>query len=352
MQSTINQGQANARIDVADSSEALAGYINDLLGSNNVTIEYLDRLSGGAIQENWLVAFTVNGGNAEGQHRWVLRTDSASAVAVSMSRVQEFAVLRAVHMAGVKVPKPLWLCRDRKIIGRDFFFMQALQGIASGYRLTADAGLVVHRGALSQELGTNLALLHQITPPHSSLSFLPLPSSNPARASINQYRGFLDELGASFPVLEWGLRWCELNMPEPLAPCLIHRDYRTGNYMVDEGRLTGILDWEFTAWGDSREDIGWFTAKCWRFSRPDRLAGGVGELEDFLRGYEAVSGSRLNPQELVFWQVMAHLRWAIVAVQQTQRHLSGQQRSLELALTGRMVPELELEILALTGGKS
>jgi hypothetical protein len=44
---------------------------------------------------------------------------------------------------------------------------------------------------------------------------------------------------------------------------------------------------------------------------------------------------------------MAHLRWAIIALQQADRHISGQQRSLELALTGRILPELELTIIDL-----
>ncbi|MNN88217.1 hypothetical protein D3C81_2058740 [compost metagenome] len=47
---------------------------------------------------------------------------------------------------------------------------------------------------------------------------------------------------------------------------------------------------------------------------------------------------------------MAHLRWAVIALQQAERHASGQQRSLELALTGRMVSELEQELLLLTQG--
>ena len=42
---------------------------------------------------------------------------------------------------------------------------------------------------------------------------------------------------------------------------------------------------------------------------------------------------------------MAHLRWAIIALQQAQRHLAGGERSLELALTGRIVHELEYEAL-------
>ena len=46
---------------------------------------------------------------------------------------------------------------------------------------------------------------------------------------------------------------------------------------------------------------------------------------------------------------MAHVRWAIIALQQAQRHLSGDEPSLEPALTSHLVPGLELEILQLTG---
>ena len=51
------------------------------------------------------------------------------------------------------------------------------------------------------------------------------------------------------------------------------------------------------------------------------------------------------------WQVLAQLRWAVIALQQAERFLSGRERSIELALTGRLLPELELEILALTGDR-
>ena len=41
---------------------------------------------------------------------------------------------------------------------------------------------------------------------------------------------------------------------------------------------------------------------------------------------------------------MAHVRWAIIALYQAQRVIDGD-RSLELALTANIVPELEFEIL-------
>ncbi|MFK8333020.1 phosphotransferase family protein [Pseudomonas sp. BJa5] len=337
--------------DVPDAFPALASYLRQQLGADKVVIDQGQRLSGGAIQENWLLTGTVTRGGEQSTEQWVLRTDSASSVAVSMGRAQEFAVLAAVHQAGVKVPEPLWLCRDLAVLGRDFFLMRKLEGHSNGHRLTTDLTLEPLRSELCRALGENLGLIHRITPDHPDLGFLPPPASDPAQASIDQYRRFLDALPGSYPVIEWGLRWCELNKPLPMPARLLHRDYRTGNYMVDALGLTGVLDWEFTGWGDPREDIGWFTARCWRFARADREAGGMGELNDFLQGYKAVSGYQASPQDLRFWQLMAHLRWAVVALQQTQRHLSGQQRSLELALTGTLLAELEQDILLLSGAQ-
>ena len=94
--------------------------------------------------------------------------------------------------------------------------------------------------------------------------------TRPAGAAVARYRAHLDALARPYPVLEWGFRWCELRAPPSGDVVLVHQDFRTGNYLVDEGTLTGILDWEFAAWGDPMSDIGGFCAKCGRFGRDDR----------------------------------------------------------------------------------
>ena len=127
-----------------------------------------------------------------------------------------------------------------------------------------------------------------VAPPRSGLEFLPVPSGNPALQSVALCREHLDALGIARPALEWGLRWCELNAPQQWTVCLIHRDYRTGNYFVRDGHLAGVLDWEFGRWGDPREDLGWFTARCWRFAAPEREAGGIAEIEPFLEAYSGL----------------------------------------------------------------
>jgi aminoglycoside phosphotransferase (APT) family kinase protein len=345
-------GTGGIELDSPAAQENLQRYLLEQADARQLTITHMARLSGGAIQENWALDVTVEGGPYEGRQAWVLRTDAASAVAVSLTRAQEYAVLSVAHRAGVVVPQPLWLCGDLQVIGREFFIMRRVSGVAAGHRLVREAELVPNRAMLGEELGANLAQLHTVKPPQPLLDFMPAPHANHALATIAEYRRHLDEIDAAYPSLEWGLRWCELHAPASETACLVHRDYRTGNYMVDHGKLTGVLDWEFAGWGDPREDIGWFMARCWRFNANEREAGGVAHADDFLRGYQRISGRSFSADELRYWQVMAHLRWAVIALQQAQRHLSGKQPSLELALTGRLVADLEYEILNLTAGDS
>jgi len=303
----------------------------------------LKQLSGGAIQENWWLKVDLEGGDWPGSHDLVLRKDAPSNVAVSHGRAEEYAILRAAHAAGVTVPTPCVLCEDIDILGTPFFLMHRALGIAAGHKLAkSDAN-----DALAAELGVNLARIHAI-PDSADLAFVTKPDAPPAIATIAEYRKHLDALPDRHPAVEWGLSWLEAHAPDPVSPVFCHRDYRTGNYMVDDGALTAVLDWEFAGWSDPMEDIGWLTAKCWRFGAVDRVVGGIGSLDAFLAAYEVECGQKVDQNQVGYWQVMAHVRWAVIALQQADRFVSGGERNLELALTAHIVPELELEILTQT----
>ena len=330
--------------------QALEAFLAEKAGARSARIDDARLLSGGAIQENWLLSATLSGGPHEGALECVLRADAPSGVAVSHSRSQEFALLREAFAAGVTVPEPLWL-GDASVLGRDFFVMRKARGTAAAYRLMKEPHLGGDRERLVERIGEEMARLHAIRPPVERLSFLPAPVRSPALKGVKEFRHFLDGHHTAFPALEWGLRWLERNAPETAQPVLAHRDFRTGNYMVDEAGLTAVLDWEFAGWSDPLEDLGWFCARCWRFGQPGKEAGGIGSREALFRGYERVSGRRLERDAVFYWEVYAHVRWAVIAVQQGERHVSGQEPSLELALTAHIVPELELEILRMTGGR-
>lgn len=331
------------------SKKALAGFVAQAAGASAADIASAKLLSGGAVQENWLLEIELSGGALSGRLDCVLRCDSPTAgVAISHGRAQEFALLRTVFDAGVTVPEPLWLCDDPAVIGRPFFLMRRIGGTAAGHVLVKDTRFGGDRVQLAERLGRELARIHSVQPPQAALDFLPWYEEAPALHSIRLHRDYLDAHHTAYPALEWGLRWLERHAPQRERMALCHRDFRTGNYMVDEQGLTGILDWEFAGWSDPLEDIGWFCAKCWRFGKLEAEAGGVGVREDFYRGYEQESGRALDREAVRYWEVMAHMNWAMIAIQQAERHCSGRENSLLLALTGHIVPELEWEILNMT----
>ena len=325
--------------------KALTDFISAQVEAS-VNISNARLLGGGAIQENWGLDIELDGHSIEA----VLRCDAPSSVADSWGRAEEFALLREAFAAGVTVPEPLWLGSE-DVFGRNFFIMRRAAGQAAGHKLVRDMSLAPDRVALVRQIGREMARIHSIQPPREALAFLPVPDIHPAQLFIDESRAFLDGYHSAFPALEWGLNWLERNLPEQEPLCLVHRDFRTGNYLVDEQGLTAVLDWEFTAWSQPLEDLGWFCARCWRFGQFDEAlaAGGVGSREALFAGYREIAGREITAREVYYWEVFAHVRWAMIAIKQGERHLSGREPSLELALTAHIVPELELHVLRMTG---
>ena len=327
------------------ATENLEKFLCQVAGARRVRVVKLEPLTGGAIQDNRHLLAEIDGGAFAGKLDAVLRMDAPSRIATSHDRAAEFAILKCAHRAGVKAPEPLWLCADAAVLGRPFFVMRRVEGAAAGHRLVKDADLRGYGERLAAELGAELAKIHAIPWPQSELAFLPALAQPPALALIATYREFLDDLADPAPAVEWGLAWLERNAHPQGAMALVHRDFRTGNYLVNEGKLAAVLDWEFAGPGDPDEDLGWFLAKCWRFGKIALEAGGVGSRETFLAAYERTAGRAVDRARIGYWEVMAHVRWAVIALQQAERHASGAEESLELALTAHVVPELELEIL-------
>ena len=326
-----------------EAQAALVRFLATASGAKHVEIAGMTLLEGGAIQQNWGIDATFSGGVLDGEQSLVVRTDSPTGVPASLSRIEEFTVLQAVHAARARVAEPLLSCGDAAVLGAPFFVMRRLPGHAIGRIVTRDPTLEPHLPKLAARLGQELARIQRVRPPHRGLDFLP-PDQGP-HGQIAGFRAYLDRHPTPRPVLEWAMSWAETHAPGPLPTVLCHRDFRTGNYLLDGAELSGILDWEFAGWGDPDEDIGWFCCKGWRFGRLDREAGGIAAREDFYRGYEAESGRRVDPERVRFWEIMANIRWAIIAMQQSDRFILGGEQSLARAITARRATECDFELL-------
>ena len=323
---------------------ALERWLAACLGVARASVRQARPLAGGAIQDNWALDVVTD----EGERTCVLRRDAPAVIAASRGRAEEFALVEAAWEAGVTVPRPLGFCDDPAVLGAPFALVAYVGGTAYGPKVVRDAALGGDRGALGERLGRELGRIHAIRLDARLAAVLGEPPADPCRAALARLRGWLDAMGLVRPALEWALRHAERHAPPPVTPVLTHQDFRTGNFMVDGEGLTAILDWEFAALDDPMADLGWFCAECWRFSRPDLEAGGITTRERFYAGYAAEGPVAIEPERIVWWELVAHLRWAVIALQQGLRHDDGRQRSLDLALTGRIADTLELIALRMT----
>ncbi|MBT5108591.1 MAG: phosphotransferase family protein [Rhodospirillaceae bacterium] len=325
----------------------LSAYIANAADADGCVINRTRKLEGGAIQENYALDLEISGGPNFGRLSTVLRTNAPTGVVDSHNRSAEFALTRAAYEAGVLVPVQLWCCEDATVIGKPFSIMMLSSGEARREILAQDDAVANSRAAIAEQLGRQLAKIHAITPDNHTFDFLTPPLS-PALSAIAYYRAQLDQRPDAYPAIEWGLRWLERNAPEQSEIVMVHRDFRVGNFLIDDGALTAILDWEFAGWGDPHEDIGWLCARCWRFENLDRELGGIADRAPFYRAYQQSSGREINETRVHYWEVYAHVRWAMIALQQADRYLVGGEANLDAALSGHRLAELETEILRMT----
>jgi len=157
----------------------------------------------------------------------------------------------------------------------------------------------------------------------------------------------LDTVDEPHPAIELGLTWAEERLVRDRPPAFAHGDWRIGNLVVTERGLEYVLDWEFAHVGDPVEDVAWPLVRAWRFGADDRRLGGVGDVEPYLERYVELTGTDVTLEELYVWEVLGNAKWAIGCLTQSRRHLNGLDRSVELAVLGRMAAEMEYELLNL-----
>src|SRR3954452_13958124 len=271
-------------------------------------------LAGGASKEAWAV-------DAGGERLLVRRAAVGVIHKHTLSLEHEYAVLEAAYAAGVRAPRPIRYIPD--LDGREAFVMERLEGETIGRRIVR----MDVPEALPRQMAEELAKIHAI--PREQLPFL-------GEARLELMIDEFDEVGEARPAIELGLWWLRENRPPVRAAVVVHGDYRIGNLVVDEQGLVGVLDWEFVHVDDPVRDLAFALVRAWRFGVPAKRLGGIGAAGPYLERHNQLTGLEVRPEELDYWEVAGNVGWAIGCLTQMQRHLSGLDRSVELAVLGRL----------------
>jgi len=250
----------------------------------------------------------------------------------------EAAIIRAAFAKGVTAPEVAAELVPEDGIGSGFV-MRALPGTPNPKEILAMEGAA----GLLTEAACDLARIH-------SLKRADLPEAVPVmdyREAIADLKAQFEEAGGDRPIIALGLKWMEDNCPDPCEPVLVHGDYRLGNLLAEDSKLTGVLDWELAHFGDRHEDLAFGCMAVWRFARYDRPALGLGSLEEYFAAYEAESGSKVDRERFRYWMIHRTVWWAMGCLRSAKVWRDGSNRMLERVVISRRTSEQELDLLML-----
>jgi aminoglycoside phosphotransferase (APT) family kinase protein len=322
--------------DAVEDLDALLRRVAGVAGVESAT-----QLTGGASRQTFLIEATAGdaGGDPVG---YVLQRETAAEPRLPNGMADEADLVAAAGRAGVPAPTVVACNRDGgRSLGSSFFITEQVEGETIARRILRDDRFERARAALPAQLGQALAALHTSVDP-ASVPWLEETDE------LARYREVADELDLVSPAFELAFRWLEANRPDRSAsePAVVHGDFRLGNLIIDEQGLAAVIDWELGHLGDPMEDLGWVCVRAWRFGGPGPVAG-VGQYEEFFAAYEQASGTPVDRDAVRWWETLGTLKWGIMCGTQSNRHLSGDVPSVELAAIGPRVAEQEYDVLGL-----
>jgi len=340
---------------VEQIEQRLAAYIASRLDdADEVHVEDLDRIFGGASRETYRFRLTWREGGAERQRRLILRRDPPGSL-IETERAIEFAAYRAFHGTAVPVPEPLWLEEDPSYLDHPFFVMEELSGFESSPQAITQPPYAEHAARLARRKWSILGEIAKADPKSLGLTSV-MPAVSPDDAwsrELAHWESVIDEDElCPQPIVRAAIRWLRRNPPPPPRRLsVVHADFRTGNFLYDaKGQIHAILDWEMAHLGDPLEDLAWSINPVWCWAGDGRC-GGLAPREDAIRIWEEASGLRADPDALHWWEVFSSIKGQAIWVSSAREFTEGKNQDLILALSAWLVGNAQDRALLHTLGR-
>ncbi|MFO8058482.1 MAG: phosphotransferase family protein [bacterium] len=156
----------------------------------------------------------------------------------------EYRVLTALANTPVAVPRTRWYEPDPQVLGLPFYVMDKVEGHVHFWSINLDPDWKLipddaERESLARDFVKNIAAIHNANWRSLGLDFLedPGPGTGAARLQVERWKEVIDRAGfGSHPIVAYASAWLFDNLVVCDSPCLVHGDYRTGNYIARNGR--------------------------------------------------------------------------------------------------------------------
>jgi len=304
----------------------------------------MTQLSSGASQETYRLAVRIDGNEHLLALRRAIKGAPKASIPWAPSIEAEAELMTAARHAGVPSPEVHHVFRPEDGLGHGFI-MQWLEGETLGSRIVRSEALAAARARLAYQCGEILGRIHSIDVSATGLerSLRRLTPAELLGYAIDWYGRF----DVAHPMLEYAVRWLQTHLPSHDRMTLVHNDFRNGNLVVGPTGIVAVLDWEHAFIGEPMRDLGWVCTNSWRFGRSDLPVGGFGTYDDLFAGYEAITGIRVDPAVIHFWEVFGAFWWAVGCLELASQYHKGLDRGIERLAIERRVSECEADCVNL-----
>ena len=303
-------GDARGAADF-ENAESLRRRLADYIAGETGAAVGVERLVKFPAGFSWITYGVTLSGFAPAR-QVILRVGPPYGLFAPYSAMPEYRSLSA--LAGGKVPAPrvYFASDDPAILGAPFFVCEMVEGDTplpwGSQSQSLDAA---RRETLAADFIDALAALHSFDWRSSPLASWGegVNEDNAALLQVEDWRARFERWRLRpHPMAHRTLAWLRANAPRAQRVSLVHGDYRLGNFLEREGRISAILDWELVHLGDPVEDLGWAFLPQYRGGTT--MVCGLASEAEFLARYEARSGLKVEPAALKFYIVFSLLKLA------------------------------------------
>lgn len=335
--------------------DGLRGFLTDRLGGGDA-FEF-ERHDEGFSNETVFVSW--------GDHDLVLRRPPPGETAeTAHDVVREYTVMEALQETEVPVPRTVGVCRNRDVMGCEFYTMERLYGDVVRFSEPDRFADPETRREVAEEVVETLASIHGTDVEDVGLGDF----GNPQGFTRRQVERWTEQIEWAFdtttdernvPALREVGDWLEDNAPDDHAGGLVHGDYKFDNLIFepDAPRIAGVLDWEMSALGDPLCDLGWLLF-FWRDEGDDESKitrtmlpqftkkEGYPSRDEVVGMYEEASG--MTVENARFYRVLAAYKMCALGEMFYARYLMGNSDSSFYAMMEEGVPLLADNALSMT----
>ncbi len=295
------------------NSGALRAKLENYLSARSSSSVVVDELVKYPVGFSWItygLRVSEDGVNRD----MILRLGPPYGLFAPYSAMPEYETYKALDGSGARAPRAYDASDDSSILGAPFFLCERVKGSAPVPWAGRDSRSMdeTRRTGLAHDFIDSLAALHNFDWRVTSLApwGRGVTRENAAARQIVEWRAKQERWALRpHPMTHRAFAWLEANRPVAPRVSIVHGDYRLGNFLEQDGRITAILDWELVHLGDPTEDIGWAFLPQYRGGTG--LVCGLAKEEEFLARYEEKVGFAVDRKALHFYLVFSLLKLAL-----------------------------------------